>query len=70
MSKMVEKELIAPSQMRPNFKEVLFPPLKSCLDDDWESALRFTTIVFMRKFLYFMRHEFEPDSLEIRDIYP
>lgn len=46
-----------------NFKEVIFPPLKSCLDDDWESALRFTTIVFMRKFLYFIKGSIDTDSL-------
>ena len=48
--------------------------IKSCLDDDWESGLRFTAVIFMRECLKYLKGKMvESDadcSMQIRDIYP
>ena len=70
LSQLSERGLIKASFLAEIFKDLLFPPLKSCLDDDWDSPLRFASIVLMRKLLSYLEGCFGPDALELREIYP
>jgi len=42
--------------------------IKNCLDDDWATDLRFTSVVFIKRMLEYMHEVF--DSEDYKEVYP